>query len=139
MGIKNFETDLRFWSAIFGLGITLASTGASIGYYSYNDQRQVIESTIDDNSVYTDEQGQIVCYFEPGQHVIRISRNDAYYHKYEAVDGYMIKEVEDKGWRDNNTVTYVNVDPVIAIGTTDKEGNITFNEFGTITEPKLTK
>ena len=139
MGIKNLKLDFETTVKIVQIGFSLAIMGYGVAYYTYDNQIQVIECNIDDSNVYTDSEGQTCCYFEPGEHVIKVSRNDAYYHKYETVDGYMINMVETKGWKCNNKVYYVNVEPVIAIGKTDKKGNITYNEFGTVTQPRKIK
>ena len=51
----------------------------------------------------------------------------------------MIKEVEINGWRDNNKVTYVNIVPVVAIATNENNGNLEFNNFGSVATKTFTK
>lgn len=124
------------YGLLFGTGILF-----NVGYYGYNNQTQVIVSNIDDTDIFVNEQGQYCKVFAPKEHVIHISRNDAYYHKIKEIPGYTIQEVAIHGWRDNNQTTYVNVVPVIAVATKDKNGQFHFNKFGETTvvldEPKL--
>lgn len=67
--------------------------------------------------------------------MIKVSRNDAYYHKSEEIEGYTIKEVEINGWRDNNTITYVNTEAVI-VTATNEDNKLEFNDFGKIVSKK---
>lgn len=132
MRIKKLKINRNILSYITLAAIIAGTVGISGVYYLHSNQEQVIENNIDMNNTFEDELGNIYCEFLPGEHVIKISRNDAYYHKIEQVKGYMIKEVEIKGWRDNNTVEYVNIEPVIAKATSSKKGKLNFNEFGQV-------
>ena len=121
-----------FLSIAVSASIFLASVGGAAAYYLYENKKQVDVEKIDKSKIFINENGDYCYRFEAGEHTIRISRNDAYYHKIGEVEGYSIKEVEIAGWRDNNKVIYVNNVPVIAIGTKDNNGEISFNEFGRV-------
>ena len=136
MKIKNFKF---FKPYILSGTILVGSILGTISYYTYDNQIQISNSNLDDSNIFIDENDNMCCYFEPGEHIIEISRNDAYYHKSEEIEGYTIREVEINGWRDNNKITYVNTKPVIAIGTQDRDGNLTFNNFGTSSIEKTLK
>lgn len=110
----------------------IGAIGGSIIYYKYDNKEQICESDLDSNNIFIDENGKFNCYFDVGEHIIKISRNDAYYHKSEEIKGYTIKEVEINGWRDNNKITYVNTEPVIAIATEEENGKLEFNDFGKV-------
>ena len=119
-----------FISIAVSATIFIGSIAGAAAYYLYENKKQVeVEKTNKDN-IFMNENGEYCCRFEAGDHTIKISRNDAYYHKIQPVEGYAIQEVEIAGWRDNNKVIYVNTEPVIAIGTKDKDGEISFNDFG---------
>ncbi len=111
---------------------------ASGYYYLHESQPKIVEENINNSDIYMNENGEFCLHFNPGEHIITISRNDAYYHKIEPVNGYTIKEVEINGWRDNNKVTYVNTEPVTVVATMDKNGKLLFNNFGTVDEKQLT-
>ncbi len=117
---------------IVSASIFLGSVGFTLVYYLHENKQQINAPVIISENIFVNENGEYCYRFEPGQHSIKISRNDAVYHKIGEVDGYAIKEVEINGWRDNNKVTYVNVEPVIAIGTKDKDGFFYFNDFGRV-------
>lgn len=112
----------------------LGFVGITAGYYSYNNQEQIIDDVITEDDTFIDENGNICCYFAEGEHRISISRNDAYYHGISQIDGYEIESVKVNGWRDNNTTIYVNKEPVIAEATSVKNQEILFEDFGTVTD-----
>lgn len=112
--------------------ILLVGLGGVATYYLDNNQQQICEENVDSNDIFMNENGEFCLRFEPGEHVIEISSNDALYHKIEAVEGYAISEVEINGWRDNNKAVYVNTEPVIVIATLDKNGKLEFNNFGEV-------
>lgn len=137
MSIKNLKMfnkikDKMAVPIVFGTVISITTCG-SIFYYTYENKEQ-IDIKIDNNKIFTDEDGKLKYYFDVGEHIIKISRNDAYYHKSENIEGYTIKDVEINGWRDNNQITYVNTVPVIATITDDK--NLKFNDFGEVIKDK---
>ena len=117
---------------IVSASIFLGSVGFTLVYYLHENKQQINAPVIISENIFVNENGEYCYRFEPGQHSIKISRNDAVYHKIGEVEGYAIKEVEINGWRDNNKVTYVNVEPVIAIGTIDEDGIFYFNDFGRV-------
>lgn len=117
---------------IVSASIFLGSVGFTLVYYLHENKQQINAPVIISENIFVNENGEYCYRFEPGQHSIKISRNDAVYHKIGEVEGYAIKEVEINGWRDNNKVTYVNVEPVIAIGTKDEDGIFYFNDFGRV-------
>lgn len=114
---------------------------APIAYYSYEDKNQVMEAEMDYNHLDTflDEQGQTYCRFLPGGHRIMISRNDSLRHEIDTVNGYTIESVITNAWRDNCEVIYVNTEPVVVQGTIDKNGKISFNDFGEVISNPLEK
>ena len=116
-----------------------ACAGASYAYYTYDNQKQISETNVNENSFIMNENDELCYLFGIGEHEIQISRNDALYHKMEQVDGYEIKEVEINSWRDNNKVTYVNTKPVLVVVTYDKNGNMKTDDFGTVYEPNVLK
>lgn len=140
MKIKNLKVYKPIIETILSVSIIVGTIGGNVLYYSYNNKKQVRETDIDSNNIFTDENGKFSCYFDVGQHIITISRNDAFYHKSEEIEGYMIKEVEFNGYRDNNKITYVNTVPVIVTATKENNGQLEFNDFGTVaTEKNITK
>ena len=136
MKIKNLKFNSEMLSYIISGAIVLSLVGADIVYYCCEDKHQVCEeySNADDNDIFIDDNGNYCKNFDVGEHVIKISRNDAYFHDYDEVDGYTIKNVEIRGWRDNSKVVYVNTKPVTAIGKINSDGDIAFNDFGTVQE-----
>lgn len=133
----NFNRDVLTY--VLGGTIFFGSIGGSIAYYSYEKQHQLCENKIDRNEIFLNDNGKYCYYFEPGEHIIEISRNDCGYRKIEQVDGYTIKEVEINEWLRNNKVVYVNVEPVIAVTQTIDNDKIEFNDFGTVLTKKDNK
>ena len=80
---------------VFGTVISITTCG-SIFYYTYENKEQ-IDIKIDNNKIFTDEDGKLKYYFDVGEHIIKISRNDAYYHKSENIEVYIIKDVDING------------------------------------------
>ena len=120
--------------------ILCISIGISVGISSYSTQKQISESSIDSNDLYVNEDGECCKDFEVGEHVIKITNIDYYKRNIESIDGYEIENVNLKPYLYWNCVTYVNDEPVSAVGTYNKEGNIEFNDFGTpVKELKKTK
>ena len=101
-----------------------------------NNKEQICETNINKNNIFKGEDGKFYCYFDIGEHLIIVSRNDGYYHKSEEIEGYIIKEVEINGWRDNNKITYINTIPVIVEATKEKNGELEFNDFGVVSNEK---
>ena len=135
MKIKDLKINKEFF--ILGTVFTLA-LGGTFAYFQYERPSQVCEYNMD-NKTFTNENGDVCCYFEPGEHIIKISRNDAYYRKIESVEGYEIEKLVINNWRFNNQVTYVNKEPVLATGTLKNNGTVEFNSFGKVTEQSQTK
>lgn len=132
MKIKNLKINKALLSSISAATIVLGIYGGAAVYYQYDNQQQICEKNINSNDIFMNENGEFCLRFEPGEHIIKISSNDALYHKIEAVEGYTISEVEINGWRDNNKAVYVNTEPVIVIATLDKNGKLEFNNFGEV-------
>ena len=132
MKIKNLNINKTILIPIVVIGIAV---GATIGYCSYNYQHQICEENTNDSNIFMNENGDICRRFDIGEHVIEISRNDAFYRKIESVEGYYIDEVEINSWKYNNKVKYVNMKPVIAVSTS-KNGQLEFNDFGTVEKEK---
>ena len=133
-----FHIYNKVGSSVLASSLLLGSVFVGSGfYYAYDSQKQIVDENIDSSDIFTNENGEFCCHFNPGEHIIVISRNDAYFHKITEVEGYTIKEVDINGWRDNNIVTYVNVEPVTVIATMDKNGKLLFNNFGIVEEKQL--
>lgn len=114
---------------------------APIAYYSSEDKNQAIETEadLDHLNIFLDEKGQTCCNFLPGEHRIVVSRNDLFHHEIGSVDGYIIENVVTDAWRDHCQVVYVNTEPVVALGTIDQDGKISFNDFGEVINNSLEK
>ena len=139
MNTKKLNINKRFASTILTTSITLSTIGGVAFYYSYNNNQQICEQNITTDDTFINDNGEICYRFETGEHIIRISRNDAYYHKIEGVEGYTISEVEINGWRYNSKVTYVNTEPVIVVATVSKNGKLEFNNFGKVVNKQNVK
>ena len=128
------RVDSRTAALLLTGAIALSALGISAAYYLYEGRYQICEeyATAEDADIFINENGDYCKFFDAGDHVIRISRNDAYFHDYGTVDGYMIQSAQIRGWRDNSKVEYVNIEPVEAIGRMDAEGHIIFDQFGTV-------
>ncbi|MDE6142261.1 MAG: hypothetical protein K2G03_06620 [Bacilli bacterium] len=98
----------------------------------YDEQEQIVE----DSSVCLvntiDEEGQLCHEFLPGEHKIKRTRVDSFGYETEPIDGYMIENVTLKCFGNRNIITYVNTLPVIVRGVEQKDGTITFDEFGEV-------
>lgn len=140
MKIKNLKINEQAVSALISATLVIGSITGSVLYYQHENKQQVCEIKVDSTNIYEVENGKFYCYFDVGEHIITVSRNDAYYYKSEKIEGYAIKEVEINGWRDNNKITYVNIVPVVVEATKEKNGQFEFNNFGIIsTEKNKTK
>ena len=140
MKIKNLKINEQAISALLSATLVIGSITGSVLYYQHENKQQVCEINVDSTNIFEDENGKFYCYFDVGEHIITVSRNDVYYYKSKEIEGYAIKEVEINGWRDNNKITYVNTVPVIVEATKEKNGQFEFNNFGIIsTEKNKTK
>lgn len=135
MKIKKLNLKENIIPNILYGSVILATISGSIIYYNYENKEQILNNEIDSNKIFIDSDGKIKCYFDAYEHMIKVSRNDAYYHKSEEIEGYTIKEVEINGWRDNNTITYVNTEAVI-VTATNEDNKLEFNDFGKIVSKK---
>lgn len=123
---------------IVGSGLVLASIGGAVAYESYEKREEVSSEDTNTDNIYTNSDGELCCKFDVGEHKINISRNDALYHKIEAVEGYEIESVEVIGWRNNNIVTYVNKEPVVVKATgVNNDGKVEFANFGEVVKDKV--
>lgn len=136
MKIKNLKINERLVTGVLCGTIMIGTISAIAFYSSYDNKEQICETELSSDNLFIDEDGNFNCYFDVGEHIIQISRNDAYYYKSEEIEGYTIKEVVINGWRSNNKITYVNTEPVIAIATGEKNGNLEFNDFGIVSFEK---
>lgn len=59
-----------------------AITGTAI-YYQHENTEQICEMNIDSTNIFKIEEGKSYCYFDAGEHIITIARNDAYYYRSE--------------------------------------------------------
>ena len=114
----------------------IGSITGSIIYYQHESKEQICETNMNKNNIFKGEDGKFYCYFDIGEHIITISRNDAYYYKSKEIEGYAIKEVEINGWKDNNKITYINTIPVIVEATKEKNDELEFSNFGVLTNKK---
>ena len=123
-------------SGIINASILAGIIGGNITYYMYENKKQICEKDFD-NNIFIDDSGNIKCYFDIGEHIIEVSRNDAYGYQSYNIEGYTIKNVEINGWRDNNVITYVNTEPVIVELTNDNNGKLEFNDFGKVEKENI--
>lgn len=123
---------------IVGSVLVLASIGGAVAYESYEKREEVSSEDTNTDNIYTNSDGELCCKFDVGEHKINISKNDAFYHKIEAVEGYEIESVEVIGWRNNNIVTYVNKEPVVVKATgVNNDGKVEFANFGEVVKDKV--
>ena len=136
MEIKKLQINEELMSIILSATLMVgAATGTTL-YYKYENVKQVYVTDIDDTKIYRNEKGEVYCYFDIGEHIIEISKNVAFDYKTEEIEGYIIKEVEINGWKNNNKITYVNTKPVIVIATNERKGKYEFNNFGIVLKEK---
>lgn len=133
MKIKNMHFYKPAASTVLSLCLLAGSIGGSIAYYQYENISQVSETSIDNLNTFIGEDGKTYSYFDVGEHVITVSRNDTYTYKTEEIEGYTITGVEVNSWRDNSKITYKNTVPVIVEATTTSDGKYEFNSFGKTT------
>ncbi|MDE5587500.1 MAG: hypothetical protein K2I72_03915, partial [Bacilli bacterium] len=93
---------------------------------------QFVDDSMDYSDNTYDEDGKICHIFLPGEHRIERTRHDSWRYEATAPDGYMIESVMVKGGNHKNQIVYVNTVPVIAQGEEQKDGTITFNQFGEV-------
>ena len=136
MGIKKFEIHKPALSTILSISLFAGSLVGSALYYNVETTKQVRQETNQQTPVFTTKDGKTYGYFDVGEHLIKVSRNDAFTYRTEEIDGYTIKEVEVNSWRDNNQITYVNTVPVVVPATQSKNGEYEFNTFGTVETTK---
>lgn len=136
MGIKKFEIHKPALSTILSISLFAGSLVGTALYYNVETTKQVRQETNQQTPVFTTEDGKTYGYFDVGEHIIKVSRNDVYTYKTEEIDGYTIKEVEVNSWRDNNQITYVNTVPVVVPATQSETGEYEFNTFGTVETTK---
>ena len=136
MGIKKFEIHKPALSTILSISLFAGSLVGTALYYNVETTKQVQPADTQQTPVFTTKDGKTYGYFDVGEHVIKVSRNDAYTYKTTEIEGYMIKEVEVNSWRHNNQITYVNTVPVVVPATQSKNGEYEFNTFGTVETTK---
>ena len=136
MGIKKFEIHKPALSTILSISLFAGSLVGTALYYNVETTKQVQPVDTQQAPVFTTKDGKTYGYFDVGEHVIKVSRNDAYTYKPNEIEGYIIKEVEVNSWRHNNQITYVNTVPVVVPATQSKNGEYEFNTFGTVETTK---
>lgn len=135
MKIKNLDINKDAISIVLSATIFVGSITGSIAFCQYENKQQICEvDTNVNNNIFKGENGNVYCYFGIGEHIIEVSRNDPYYYKTEEIEGYTIKKVEINGWKYNNKITYINTVPVVVEATIKKDGELEFNNFGTISK-----
>lgn len=137
--IKNLRINTDILPGILKIVLLAAAMGGGgLCDYTIESQNQI---EVNDNSddIFYDDLGNTCKHFDIGEHKIKISRNDIYYHNVKMVEGYQIENVKINGWRDNSQVTYVNTVPVDVIGTVSKNGKIEFDHFGVVTANTKTR
>lgn len=123
---------------IIGGEIVLGSIGGTLAYEFYEKKEEVSSEEVNTEDIYTNEAGELCCEFDIGKHKISISRNDAFYHEIEAVEGYEIETVKITGWLNNNKVTYINKEPVVVKATgVNHDGKVEFARFGEVIKNKV--
>ena len=136
MGIKKFEIHKPALSTILSISLFAGSLVGTALYYNVETTKQVQPANTQQTPVFTTKDGKTYGYFDVGEHVIKVSRNDAYTYKPNEIEGYIIKEVEVNSWCHNNQITYVNTVPVVVPATQSKNGEYEFNTFGTVETTK---
>ena len=136
MGIKKFEIHKPALSTILSISLFAGSLVGTALYYNVETTKQVQPADTQQTPVFTTKDGKTYGYFDVGEHVIKVSRNDAYTYKPNEIEGYIIKEVEVNSWRHNNQITYVNTVPVVVPATQSENGEYEFNTFGTVETTK---
>lgn len=136
MGIKKFEIHKPALSTILSISLFAGSLVGTALYYNVETTKQVQPADTQQTPVFTTKDGKTYGYFDVGEHLIKVSRNDAFTYRTEEIDGYTIKEVEVNSWRDNNQITYINTVPVVVPATQSKNGEYEFNTFGTVETTK---
>ena len=128
MGIKKFEIHKPALSTILSISLFAGSLVGTALYYNVETTKQVQPADTQQTPVFTTKDGKTYGDFDVGEHVIKVSRNDAYTYKPNEIEGYIIKEVEVNSWRHNNQITYVNTVPVVVPAT-----GPSFSKPGTVT------
>lgn len=102
-----------------------------VGDEFYDKQEQVVDtpSTLED---FNSDGGEITREFLPGEHRIKRTRVDSFGYKTEPIDGYLIEDVTLKRIGNRNVITYVNTLPVVVEGKEQRDGTVTFDEFGEV-------
>lgn len=136
MGIKKFEIHKPALSTILSISLFAGSLVGTALYYNVETTKQVQPADTQQTPVFTTKDGKTYGYFDVGEHLIKVSRNDAFTYRTEEIDGYTIKEVEVNSWRDNNQITYINTVPVVVPATQSENGEYEFNTFGTVETTK---
>ena len=136
MGIKKFEIHKPALSTILPISLFAGSLVGTALYYNVETTKQVQPADTQQTPVFTTKDGKTYGYFDVGEHLIKVSRNDAFTYRTEEIDGYTIKEVEVNSWRDNNQITYINTVPVVVPATQSENGEYEFNTFGTVETTK---
>lgn len=139
MNIKNLKLYKPATSTLISLAMIVGSITASAIYYNVETTTQVKETAETKTPVFTTSDGKTYGYFDIGEHIITVSRNDVYPYKTEEIEGYAIKSVEINSYRDNNKITYVNTVPVFVEVTKTKDDNYEFNTFGTVEQQNTDK
>lgn len=144
MKIKFSKENIKEFSAYLAMGsVVVGMIGGGSLYYLYDNFSDNVKQS-SDTDVNTDdleitENGEMYYVFNEGEHKVKISHNDMFYRKIEAVEGYEIIDVQVNGWRDNSQVTFVNKVPVKVKMTGNEEGRLKFDSFGEVIEKENIK
>ena len=103
----------------------------AIAYQFVDTKEQVIDTPYATQDFNKDGE-TITKEFLPGEHRTKRTRVDAFYYETEPIEGYMIESVAVKGYSDKNIITYVNTLPVVVEGKEQRDGTVTFDEFGEV-------
>lgn len=133
-GVKITSVNTKKFIASAALGTLLVVVPSAL-YYGAEYQGELwAPAYLEDEDFTVGEDGELYYYLDVGEHTILVSRNDSLKHVIEKVDGYEISKVEVNSWRDNNSVTYVNTQPVKVKLTGKNDVFFFFDEFGTVVE-----
>ena len=132
MKIKNLRIDKKIATSLAYVTISLGIIAGGVVYYQYEDTEQICENTAENSDIFINDNGEICCQYEPGEHIIKITSNDKYSCTFGEIKGYIIKEVNINGWISKNQAIYVNTEPVIAVATIGKNNELEFNNFGEV-------
>ena len=146
MKIKNIKFNsekVKELAPYLIMGSLILGSGVGFGVYYLPDNFKDNIDCVNHSEINTDNletfNGELYYVFNAREHKVKMSQNDTFFRKIEAVPGYEITEVLVNGWRDNSQVVFVNKVPVRVKVTSNENGNLEFNDFGVVIEEEKVK